>query len=176
MPNNDIDDVLSGEGAEALAAGVDDDALGEPDESELSDLGSGIIDDADADDDDDDGDDADDADADDDDDDDDGDDADSAAVEIPAGARPVVDEDDKEEDEELEADLGEILKERLATEDEIREDDDDEMGPTGLASKSAAVQEEEITCDGCFLFIRPSQLDERSGAPACPHCGAPVKL
>ena len=161
MPNNDISndisDVLNGEAAEALAVGAKselDDNADEPDGKPANE-----DDDSDADDD---GDETDDS-------------ADDEAIEVPSGNRLLVDEDDKEEDEELEADLGEILKERLATDEEINEDEDD-IGPTGLASKSAGTQEEEITCNGCFLFIRPSQLDLRSGEPACPHCGVPVKV
>ncbi len=109
--------------------------------------------------------------------DDDGDldDGNDEAVEIPAGARPTVeDDDDENEDEELEADLGEILKERLANDEE---ESDDEDRPTGLASKSGTTtQEKEITCQGCFLSIRASQVDQHSGDPTCPHCGAPVKI
>ncbi|WP_419915933.1 hypothetical protein [Candidatus Poriferisodalis sp.] len=94
--------------------------------------------------------------------------------EVPAGVRPASDdEDDDEDDEELEADLGEILKERLASEDEDEDDDDDEIGMV-TGSRSASKQEDEILCEGCFLLIKPSQFDTRSPEPSCPHCGTPI--
>ncbi len=94
--------------------------------------------------------------------------------EVPAGVRPTADdEDDDEDDEELEADLGEILKERLASEDEDEDDEDDEIGIV-TGSRSASKQEDEILCEGCFLLIKPSQFDTRSPEPSCPHCGTPI--
>ncbi|WP_419853806.1 hypothetical protein [Candidatus Poriferisodalis sp.] len=94
--------------------------------------------------------------------------------EVPAGVRPATDdEDDDDDDEELEADLGEILKERLASEDEDEDDEDDEIGIV-TGSRSASKQEDEILCQGCFLLIKPSQFDTRSPEPSCPHCGTPI--
>ena len=92
--------------------------------------------------------------------------------EVPAGVRPSDDEDD-DDDEELEADLGEILKERLASEDEDEEDEDDEIGIVS-GSRSASKQEDEILCEGCFLLVKPSQFDTRAPEPSCPHCGTPI--
>ncbi len=93
--------------------------------------------------------------------------------EVPAGVRPSDDEDDDDDDEELEADLGEILKERLASEDEDEDDEDDEIGIVS-GSRSASKQEDEILCEGCFLLVKPSQFDTRSPEPSCPHCGTPI--
>ncbi len=94
--------------------------------------------------------------------------------EVPAGVRPAADdEDDDEDDEELEADLGEILKERLASEDEDEDDEDDEIGIVS-GSRSASKQEDEILCEGCFLLVKPSQFDTRAPEPSCPHCGTPI--
>ena len=93
--------------------------------------------------------------------------------EIPAGVRPTDDEDDDEDDEELEADLGEILKERLASEDDDEDDDDDEIGIV-TGSRSSSKQEDEILCEGCFLLVKPSQFDTRAPEPSCPHCGTPL--
>lgn len=93
--------------------------------------------------------------------------------EVPAGVRPADDEDDDDDDEELEADLGEILKERLASEDEDEDDDDDEIGIVS-GSRSASKQEDEILCEGCFLLVKPSQFDMRAPEPSCPHCGTPI--
>lgn len=93
--------------------------------------------------------------------------------EVPAGVRPTDDEDDDDDDEELEADLGEILKERLASEDEDEDDEDDEIGIV-TGSRSASKQEDEILCEGCFLLVKPSQFDMRGPEPSCPHCGTPI--
>jgi hypothetical protein len=93
--------------------------------------------------------------------------------EVPAGVRPSDDEDDDDDDEELEADLGEILKERLASEDEDEDDEDDEIGMV-TGSRSASKQEDEILCEGCFLLVKPSQFDTRAPEPSCPHCGTPI--
>ncbi|WP_419945486.1 hypothetical protein [Candidatus Poriferisodalis sp.] len=92
--------------------------------------------------------------------------------EVPTGVRLTDDDDDEDEDEEFEADLGEILKERLASED----DDDDEDDAVGIVtgSRAGTKQEEEILCEGCFLLIKPSQFDTRSPEPSCPHCGTPI--
>ena len=93
--------------------------------------------------------------------------------EVPAGVRPTDDEDDDDEDEELEADLGEILKERLASEDDDEDDEDDEIGMI-TGTRSSSKQEDEILCEGCFLLVKPSQYDTRSPEPSCPHCGTPL--
>ena len=119
-------------------------------------------------------DDSDDVDVDVDDDDADADDDDQPdSREVPAGVRPTDDEDDDDDDEELEADLGEILKERLASEDEDDDDDDDEIGIV-TGTRSGSKQEDEILCEGCFLLVKPSQFDTRSPEPSCPHCGTPI--
>ena len=111
-------------------------------------------------------------------DDDSGDDDDTPATrEIPAGVRPCEDEDedddDDDDDDELEADLGEILKERLASEDEEENDDDDDIGIVA-GTRSTSKQEDEILCEGCFLLVKPSQFEPRSTEPTCPHCGTPI--
>ncbi|MCY4515899.1 MAG: hypothetical protein OXB99_01525 [Acidimicrobiaceae bacterium] len=101
------------------------------------------------------------------------DDASEPSREVPAGVRPADDEDDDDDDEELEADLGEILKERLASEDDDDDDDDDEIGIV-TGSRSSSKQEDEILCEGCFLLVKPSQFDTRAPEPSCPHCGTPL--
>ena len=104
------------------------------------------------------------------------DDADLPAPrEVPAGVRPADDDDDEDEDEELEADLGEILKERLASEDDDEDDEDDEIRIVP-GSRSTSKQEDEILCEGCFLLVKPSQFDARSLDPTCPHCGTPIAI
>ena len=113
---------------------------------------------------------------------DDSDDADSdddadlpAPREVPAGVRPDDDDDEDDEDEELEADLGEILKERLASEDDDEDDEDDDIRIVP-GSRSTSKQEDEILCEGCFLLVKPSQFDGRSLDPTCPHCGTPIAI
>ena len=100
------------------------------------------------------------------------DDEQPSSREVPAGVRPTDDEDD-DDDEEFEADLGEILKERLASEDDDDDDDDDEIGIV-TGTRSGSKQEDEILCEGCFLLVKPSQFDTRSPEPSCPHCGTPI--
>ena len=102
-------------------------------------------------------------------------DGETQSREVPSGVRPADDEEDDDEDEELEADLGEVLKERLASEDDEDDDEDDEIGIV-TGSRSASKQEDEILCEGCFLLVKPSQLDTRGPEPACPHCGTPIVL
>ncbi len=105
-----------------------------------------------------------------------GDDADLPAPrEVPAGVRPDDDDDEDDEDEELEADLGEILKERLASEDDDEDDEDDDIRIVP-GSRSTSKQEDEILCEGCFLLVKPSQFDARSLDPICPHCGTPIAI
>ena len=101
------------------------------------------------------------------------DDDQTSSREVPTGVRPTDDEDDDDDDEELEADLGEILKERLASEDDDEDDDDDEIGIV-TGTRSGSKQEDEILCEGCFLLVKPSQFDTRSPEPSCPHCGTPI--
>lgn len=93
--------------------------------------------------------------------------------EVPTGVRPADDDEDDDDDEELEADLGEILKERLASEDDDEDEDDDEIGIV-TGSRSSSKQEDEILCEGCFLLVKPSQFDTRAPEPSCPHCGTPI--
>lgn len=81
--------------------------------------------------------------------------------------RKAGDEDDDEDDmvapDDVEEDLAEILKDRLASEDlpaeedEIVEVDDRGSGDDALQPKRA----DEVQCSVCFLLVRPN-------APTCP--------
>lgn len=151
MANDDID-------AEEIDPGIDDieDGELELDADELLDDGDDLID----------GDDEllDDADEDDADEDDlDDDDLDSAPSR-PAARRG--DDDDDEDDmvapDDVEEDLAEILKDRLASEntepdDEVVEVEDRSSGDDALQPKRA----DEVLCSSCFLLVR-------QGAPTCP--------
>lgn len=78
------------------------------------------------------------------------------------------DEEDEEDDfdaDDVEEDLGEILKARLATAAE-NEDDDEEEGTAALDSEDRSnnanrvrpKRPEEFVCQSCFLVKHPSQL------------------
>lgn len=98
------------------------------------------------------------------DDDTDEDDDDSMGATI---VRKAGDDDDDEDDmvapDDVEEDLAEILKDRLASEDlpaeedEVAEIDDRGAGDDALQPKRA----DEVQCSVCFLLVRPN-------APACP--------
>ena len=97
-------------------------------------------------------------------DDEDGDDEDAVGATI---VRKPGDDDDDEDDmvapDDVEEDLAEILKDRLASEDvraeedEVLEVDERGMGEDALQPKRA----DEVQCSVCFLLVRPN-------APACP--------
>lgn len=94
-------------------------------------------------------------------------------------------EDEDEEDEkETEADLEAILRDRLASEEDIDEADEVEGTGEGGASGGPAHdveprRDDEFLCEGCFLLVTPSQFGSRS-APRCPSgeeiCPAMDKL
>lgn len=91
-----------------------------------------------------------------------------------AGANPVVAAGDDDEDEpdpdEVEADLGEILRDRIAA----NEDDDEEEEnvpapvPTGELVER---QDTELHCPHCFLLIQAKTVAETG---ECGHCGGPI--
>ncbi len=76
-------------------------------------------------------------------------------------SRPVArkvddDDDDEEEEEDVEADLEEILRGRLATE----EDDEDEDAPVDQGIKPGAVnirKSDEFVCGICFMVVAEKQ-------------------
>ena len=99
--------------------------------------------------------------------------------EIPAGARPSGDEDeDDEDDDEVEADLDTILKERLASADDEDDEEEEDEGviTTAEGDRIPSKQEDEILCEGCFLLVRESQYDTRDNVPSCPHCGTQLNV
>lgn len=147
MANDDID-------AEEIDPGIDEMEDGELDldADELLDDGDELLDDGDG---------EDDVDA---------DDEDGLDDDLDSGpSRPAArrsDDDDDEDDmvapDDVEEDLAEILKDRLASEntepdDEVVEVDDRSSGDDALQPKRA----DEVLCSSCFLLVR-------QGAPTCP--------
>ena len=89
------------------------------------------------------------------------------------GPRPVaVSEDDEDEPDpsDVEADLDEILRDRIAAGD----DDEEEEGEPELVQAAGDVEgrrESEINCPNCFLLVT---VDTVTATGECPHCGGPI--
>jgi len=106
-------------------------------------------------------------------DDDDEDDEDDGAA---AKAAPKAeDEDDDEPDpDDVEEDLDVILKDRLASGDDLDEDEEDEEDQVVAkpitateGNKVAPKREDEWTCTGCFLIVSARQFGRKETA-TCP--------
>lgn len=82
-------------------------------------------------------------------------------------------EDEEEDDEETEADLEAIVRDRLATPEDIDEaDETSEADKAGAASAGGGEdleprRDDEFLCEGCFLLVTPGQFGSRS-SPRCP--------
>jgi len=79
------------------------------------------------------------------------------------------DDDDVDDDDEIEADLGDILKDRIAAGDDEDEDEDEELPkapkPTAdIAPKRA----DEWTCEQCFFIVSKNQFGTKA-EPRCPQ-------
>lgn len=102
-----------------------------------------------------------------------GDDEDEDDVESVPVARRKVGDDDDDDDEDLdpddvEADLNEILKGRIAAGSD--EDDEEEADTTGqeATDRVQAKTAEEFTCATCFMIVHPRQFG-RKGQLTCPE-------
>ena len=88
-----------------------------------------------------------------------------------AGAHPAVaagDDEDEPDPDEVEADLGEILRERIAA----NEDDDEENVPAPVPTGELVErQDTELHCPHCFLLIQAKTVAETG---ECGHCGGPI--
>ena len=85
--------------------------------------------------------------------------------EAPAPKARKVNTDDDDDDDELdpddiEADLSDILQDRMATDDDDEDEDDDD------APKVSAQRDREFVCNSCFLMVNRSQF----GSPKNPRC------
>ena len=90
-----------------------------------------------------------------------------------AGPKPTVgseDDEDEPDPSDVEADLDEILRDRIAAGD----DEDEEEGEVALVPASGDVEgrrESEIHCPNCFLLVTTDTVTDTG---ECPHCGGPI--
>ena len=91
-----------------------------------------------------------------------------------AGPKPTAgseDDEDEPDPSDVEADLEEILRERIAAGDD---EDEDEEGEVALVPASGDVEgrrESEIHCPNCFLLVATDTVTDTG---ECPHCGGPI--
>jgi hypothetical protein len=123
-----------------------------------------------------------DVDAVDDDDDDEADDADESSVDgpVPARGRAAAEEDDDDvvAPDDVEEDLAEILKDRLASEETPAEDEETEEVDDKTSSEDALQPKraDEVMCTSCFLLVRKNAPSCPVGDEACPvFTAAPPK-
>ena len=99
---------------------------------------------------------------------------DEAAADAALAARPKREDDDDDDDDinpdDVEADLDEILKDRIAAADED-EEDEEEIVPEPRTSVEIAEgvtpkKANEFMCTGCFLLVNRGQF----GVPGAMHC------
>lgn len=88
-----------------------------------------------------------------------------------AGVSPAVaagDDEDEPDPDEVEADLGEILRDRIAA----NEDDEEENVPAPVPTGELVErQDTELHCPHCFLLIQAKTVAETG---ECGHCGGPI--
>jgi len=84
-------------------------------------------------------------------------------------AKADEEEDDDEEDDEIEADLGDILKDRIAAGDDDDEDEDDEIPKAPKPRADIAPKRaDEWTCEQCFFIVSKNQFGTKA-EPRCPQ-------
>ena len=92
------------------------------------------------------------------------------------GPKPSTSSEDDEDEPDpgdVEADLDEILRDRIAAGDD--EDEEDEDGGPAATAGSEDVEgrrESEIHCPHCFLLVTTNTVTETG---ECPHCGGPIE-
>ncbi|MYH00550.1 MAG: hypothetical protein F4144_13835 [Acidimicrobiaceae bacterium] len=89
---------------------------------------------------------------------------------------PAEDDDDEEvHPSDVEADLEEILRDRIAASDDDEEDEEEEApGQTKAAASVAPQRSDEWTCNQCFLIVSVSQFGSRAN-PVCPSGEEPCE-
>ena len=91
-----------------------------------------------------------------------------------AGPKPTAGSEDDEDEpapSDVEADLDEILRDRIAAGDD---EDEEEEGEVALVPASGDVEgrrESEIHCPNCFLLVTTDTVTDTG---ECPHCGGPI--
>ena len=91
-----------------------------------------------------------------------------------AGPKPTAgseDDEDEPDPSDVEADLDEILRDRIAAGDD---EDEEEEGEVALVPASGDVEgrrESEIHCPNCFLLVT---TDTVTVTGECPHCGGSI--
>ena len=92
------------------------------------------------------------------------------------GAKPAAsseDDEDEPDPSDVEADLDEILRDRIAAgDDEDEEDEDGEPVAVTGSEDIAGRRESEIHCPNCFLLVTTNTVTETG---ECPHCGGPIE-
>jgi hypothetical protein len=82
------------------------------------------------------------------------------------------DEDEEADPDDVEADLDEILKDRIAATDDEDEEDEEDDGDAGKGAPSGKIQprrEDEFLCQSCFILKPMGQLAEGETA-LCVDC------
>ena len=93
---------------------------------------------------------------------------------VPARRKAAVEEEDEEEEldpDDVEADLDTILKDRIASGDDLDEEEEEEVpdrNDPDATEGVAAKKEGEFTCDLCFLIVHPRQFG-RKDRLTCPE-------
>ena len=88
---------------------------------------------------------------------------------------PADDDDDEEvHPSDVEADLEEILRDRIAASDDDDEDDEDNASGQSKTVSVAPPRSDEWTCNQCFLIVSMTQFGSRTD-PACPSGEEPCE-
>ena len=83
--------------------------------------------------------------------------------------------EDEVDPDNLEADLNTILRDRIAAEDDLEDDEEDQsesLQPAELLGSVSPRRTDEWLCDRCFLLVTKSQL----GTPQHPRCPSGEEL
>ena len=91
-----------------------------------------------------------------------------------AGPRPVVapeDDEDEPDPSDVEADLDEILRDRIAAGDDDEEDGEGEVTLVPASGDVEGRREGETHCPNCFLLVTTDTVTDTG---ECPHCGGPI--
>jgi hypothetical protein len=84
------------------------------------------------------------------------------------------DDDDEVHPSDVEADLEEILRDRIAASDDDEEDEEEDAGEAKTTTVVAPPRSDEWTCNQCFLIVSVTQFGSRSN-PVCPSGEEPCE-